>query len=237
MRPDVGVVIVAAGRGTRLGGEPKQFRELGGVPMLQRAMDPFISHPDVSMVAVVVPPESAARPPAWLAEIIGIRVRVVAGGTERHHSVKAGLAVLSEACEIVVVHDGARPFVSAEIIDQTIAIARSGRAAIAALPLSDTVKEAEQSGETVTVRRTVPREELWRAQTPQAFPRVLLERAHAELADFPATDDAQLLEELGHPVVLVPDLSSNIKITTLEDLEIAEALLHLRPASRQPARS
>jgi 2-C-methyl-D-erythritol 4-phosphate cytidylyltransferase len=89
----------------------------------------------------------------------------------------------------------------------------------------------------VTVRRTIPREELWRAQTPQAFPRVLLERAHVELAEFPATDDAQLLEELGHPVVLVPDLSSNIKITTLEDLEIAEALLHLRPASRQPARS
>ena len=235
MQPDVGVVVVAAGRGVRLGGIPKQFRDLGGVPLLLRALEPFLSHPEVAMIVTVVPPEEALRPPDWLADIIGLRLRVVAGGDERHDSVRAGLAALSAACEIVLIHDGARPFPSPEVIEQVITIARSGRAAIAALPLGDTLKEAERTDDGVVVRRTIPRDELWRAQTPQAFPRGLIERAYLEGREIPATDDAQLVERLGVPVVLVPDLSNNLKITTAEDLQIAEALLSHRLAARNHA--
>lgn len=202
------------------------------MPLLLRALDPFLSHPEVAMVAAAVPPEEAARPPDWLAEIAGVRLRLVPGGDERQQSVRAGLAVLSTACEIVLVHDGARPFPSHEVIEQIITIARSGRAAIAAMPLGDTLKEAERTDDGVVVRRTIPRDELWRAQTPQGFPRALIERAHAEAGDQPATDDAQLVERLGVPVVLVPDVSSNLKITTPEDLEIAEALLTVRLSAR-----
>lgn len=237
MQPDIGVVVVAAGRGVRLGGVPKQFRDLGGIPLLLRALEPFLSHPDVAMIATVVPPEEARRPPDWLADIIGLRLRVVAGGDERHDSVRAGLAALSPACEIVLIHDGARPFPSNEVIEQVIAIARSGRAAIAALPLGDTLKEAERTDDGVVVRRTIPRDELWRAQTPQAFPRGLIERAHLEGREIPTTDDAQLVERLGVPVVLVPDLTNNLKITTPEDLQIAEALLSQRLAARAHAQS
>ncbi|HEX9894309.1 MAG TPA: 2-C-methyl-D-erythritol 4-phosphate cytidylyltransferase, partial [Gemmatimonadales bacterium] len=204
------------------------------VPLLLRALDPFLTHPEVAMVVAVVPPEEAERPPDWLAEIAGVRLRVVSGGGERYESVRAGLAVLSSACEIVLVHDGARPFPSHDVIEQVVAVARSGRAAIAALPLGDTLKEAERTDDGVVVRRTIPRDELWRAQTPQGFPRALIERAYLENADLVSTDDAQLVERLGVPVVLVPDLSSNLKVTTPEDLQIAEALL---VSARQPVRS
>jgi 2-C-methyl-D-erythritol 4-phosphate cytidylyltransferase len=222
------VVVVGAGRGSRVGGVPKQFRMLGGVPMLHRAMEPFLAHPGVAMVVVVVPPEYAARPPAWLSEITGLRVRVIEGGAERSQSVRAGLTLLPESCSVVLVHDGARPFPSRDVIDQVIAVVRSGRAATAAVPLAETLKEAERTDDGVVVRRTIPRDELWRAHTPQGFPRDLLVRAHQALGDDPATDDAQLVERIGGPVVLVPDVSSNLKVTTLEDLEVAEALLRVR---------
>jgi 2-C-methyl-D-erythritol 4-phosphate cytidylyltransferase len=232
LQPDIGVILVAAGRGVRLGGRPKQFRDLCGVPVLLRALEPFLSHPEVAMIAAVVPPEEGHRPPDWLAEIAGVRLRIVPGGDERQASVRAGLSVLSEACQIVLVHDGARPFPSGDVIEQVIAVARSGRAAIAALPVGDTLKEAERTDDGIIVRRTIPRDEMWRAQTPQGFPRAVFEQAHREGAELPATDDAQLVERLGVPVVLVPDLSSNLKITTPEDLEIAEALLAFRLQAR-----
>lgn len=235
MQPDIGVVVVAAGRGVRLGGRPKQFRDLCGVPVLLRSLEPFLSHPQVAMIAAVVPPEEAHHPPDWLAEIAGVRLRIVPGGDERESSVRAGLAVLSDACQIVLVHDGARPFPSHEVIEQVIEVARSGRAATAALPVGDTLKEAERTDDGIVVKRTLSRDELWRAQTPQGFPRAVFEQAHAEGGDLPATDDAQLVERLGIPVVLVPDLSSNLKITTAEDLEIAEALLQFRLNARAQA--
>ncbi len=228
----MGVVLVAAGRGVRLGGTPKQFRPVGGVPMLLRALEPFLEHPEVVAIAAVIPPEAVRQPPAWLVEVTGIRLRVVAGGAERAESVRAGMAVLPPECAIVLVHDGARPFPSRDVIDQVIAVARSGRAAIAAVPLTDTLKEAERTDDGIVVRRTVSRHELWRAQTPQGFPRALLERAHTEGRDLPATDDAQLVERLDLPVVLVPDVGTNLKVTTLEDLDLAEALVAARLTSR-----
>ncbi len=227
---DVGVVVVAAGRGLRLGGVPKQFRDLSGIPVLRSALEPFLSHPDVIFTVAVVPPDVAQRPPDWLAEITGIRLGVVSGGTVRSDSVRAGLQALPEQAQVILVHDGARPFPSRDVIDQVIGIARSGRAAIAAIPLGDTLKEAERTDSGITVRRTIPRDELWRAQTPQGFPRALITQAHADTGGLDATDDAQLVERLGIPVVLVPDVPTNLKITTLEDLEMADALIARRLA-------
>lgn len=227
---DVGVVVVAAGRGLRLGGVPKQFRDLSGIPVLRSALEPFLSHPDVIFTVAVVPPDEAQKPPDWLAEITGIRLGVVAGGAARSDSVRAGLAALPEQATVILVHDGARPFPSRDVIDQVIAVARTGRAAIAAIPLGDTLKEAERTDSGITVRRTLPRDELWRAQTPQGFPRAIITKAHADTGGLDATDDAQLVERLGIPVVLVPDVPTNLKITTLEDLEMADALIARRMA-------
>lgn len=219
---DVGVVVVAAGAGRRAGGgTPKQFREIGGVPMVLRALRPFAAHPEVAHVAVVVPRAVAAEPPPWLAALRGAGVGLVAGGAERGDSVAAGLGALPAECRIVLVHDGARPFPSRTTIDAVIAEARGGRAALAAIPVSDTIKQAAVGSRLVA--RTVARDHLWRAATPQGFPRPLLERAYAA-ASAGATDDAALVEALGEPVVLVPDDPGNLKVTTDADFVVAEAL-------------
>jgi len=225
--PDVGVVIVAAGAGVRAGpGEPKQFRSILGVPMLLRALRPFTSHPDVDHVVVTLPPGYAERPPEWLGRLAGERLTLVAGGASRAHSVAAGLHALRPSA-IVLVHDAARPFVLRGTIDAVIARARAGVAAVAALPLSDTVKEVtEEAGGGRRIARTVPRERLWRAQTPQGFPREMLEQVYAKRGklDGAATDDAELCERAGLPVEVVPDSPHNLKVTTAEDFRIAEAL-------------
>jgi 2-C-methyl-D-erythritol 4-phosphate cytidylyltransferase len=222
---DVGVVVVAAGRGSRLGGTvPKQFVPVAGVPVVLRAIRPFLGHPEVARVALVLPPEHAARPPEFLAPLLGPGLALVAGGRERADSVAAGLGALGPECEIVLVHDGARPFVDPGVIDAVIAHARAGEGAVAAVPLSDTLK-AQAPGDVTRVDRTVPREGLWRAQTPQGFPRRLLEQAYAlGRAGRSATDDASLVEACGAVVRLVPDSPRNLKITTRDDLALAEAL-------------
>ncbi len=220
------MVVVAAGRGTRVGGElPKQFLPVGGVPLLLRAVRPFASHPEVAQVAVVLAPQDAERPPEFLASLLGEALTVTAGGRERADSVAAGIRTLSPDCEIVLVHDGARPFVDRAVIDAVIAHARAGEGAIAAVPVSDTIKEAA-SGDPTAVGRTVPRDRLWRAQTPQGFPRRVLEdaydRAGADASQ--ATDEASLVEAHGVVVRLVPDSPRNLKVTTRDDLALAEAL-------------
>lgn len=218
------MVVVAAGRGTRLGGDlPKQYLPIAGVPIVLRALRPFTSHPDVAQVALVLPAADAADPPAFLRGVVGQRLVVVAGGVERRDSVAAGLAALDPACRTVLVHDAARPFVDRPVIDAVIAYARAGEGAVAAVPVSDTLKEADGIDGS-RIRRTVPRDGLWRAQTPQGFPRAALERAYAEAGAGPATDDAALVERIGVLVRLVPDSSHNLKITTAEDLAMAELL-------------
>ena len=227
----MGVVIVAAGQGTRLGGAvPKQYLPLGGVPLLLRALRPFTAHPEVGHTVVVLPAAEAAAPPAWLAAVLGGTLTVTAGGAERSESVARGLAALPPACEVVLVHDAARPFVDPALISAVIAVARRGEGAVPAVPVGDTLKEAETdspAGEAPRVRRTVPRDSLYRAQTPQGFPRAVLEAAHARaaVAGGSATDDALLVEQLGVPVRLLPGSARNLKITTEEDLRIAERLL------------
>jgi 2-C-methyl-D-erythritol 4-phosphate cytidylyltransferase len=225
---DVAAVIVAAGQGSRFGGSvPKQFLSLGGQPVLLHAIRPFTSHPEVAGVIVVLPEADASDPPGWLASIAGESLRIVAGGATRKESVANGIAALGDDIAIALVHDGARPFPPREAIDGGIAAARDGHGAVPALPVSDTIKRADQFGRVLT---TVPREGLWRAQTPQAFPLPLLRRAHqCALPDgVAATDDAMLVELAGGCVDLLPGDPRNLKITTALDLELAEWLLQRR---------
>jgi 2-C-methyl-D-erythritol 4-phosphate cytidylyltransferase len=224
---DVGAIVVAAGRGTRFGGgdAPKQYQLIGGVPMVLRALRPFTSHPEVAQVVLVLPPADAARPPSFLSDISGSGLTIVAGGDHRRDSVRAGLAALWAECAVVLVHDGARPFVERAVIDAVIGHARRGESAVPAVLLSDTLKEVASDDPTL-IARTRPRARLWRAQTPQGFPRTVLEEAHARAArtGHRATDDSALVESMGLPVRLVPDSTRNIKITTPEDLALAELL-------------
>ena len=226
MPRDVGVVVVAAGQGSRVGGEtPKQYRPIAGVPMVLRALRPFTAHPEVVEVVLVLPAEDAAAPPEFLRNLTAAGLRLVAGGAERADSVAAGLAALDPACTTVLVHDAARPFVQRGVIDAVIAHARAGEGAVAAVRVSDTLKEAAAADPT-RIGRTVARDGLWRAQTPQGFPRAVIERAHREAArgGAPATDDATLVERTGVTVRLVPDSPRNLKVTTPEDLALAELL-------------
>jgi 2-C-methyl-D-erythritol 4-phosphate cytidylyltransferase len=217
----VGVVVVAAGSGSRIGGPPKQYRAIAGVPMVLRAVRPFAAHRDVAQVVLVLPPSDAASPPDFLRAATGDGLTLAAGGQERSDSVVAGLAALRPECRIVLVHDAARPFVETSTIDAVIREARLGAGAVAAVAVTDTVKEVGPDGGIV---RTVPRERLWRAQTPQGFPRELLERAHAEARTHgvSATDDAMLVERLGARVCVVPDSPHNRKVTTADDLAWAD---------------
>jgi 2-C-methyl-D-erythritol 4-phosphate cytidylyltransferase len=224
---DVGAIVVAAGRGVRFGSEtPKQYQLVGGIPIAVRAVSAFTMHPDVAHVVLVLPPRDAANPPAFLSAISALSAfSVVPGGTHRGDSVRAGLEALHPECVIVLVHDGARPFPERRVIDMVVDYARRGEGACPAIPLGDTLKEVEPNDPT-RILRTRPRAQLWRAQTPQGFPRQILEEAHARAARIGhrATDDAALVESMGHTVRLVPDSSRNIKVTTPEDLALAQLL-------------
>jgi 2-C-methyl-D-erythritol 4-phosphate cytidylyltransferase len=155
---------------------------------------------------------------------------IIPGGSHRGDSVRAGLAALRADCRTVLVHDAARPFVDRTVIDAVIGLARAGEGAVPAVPLSDTLKEATV-GDSTLIRRTRPRARLWRAQTPQGFPRAVLEKAHARAArgGHRATDDAALVEAIGVSVRLVPDSCRNLKVTTPEDLALAELLAGASP--------
>ncbi len=225
-----GVVIPSGGRGTRLSGEgggpPKQFRELGGVPMLLRALRPFAAHPAVAEIVIPLPEDALRRPPVWLREATDDRVRLIAGGATRAESVHRGVRALSEACTVILVHDAARPFVTDDTVSAVVRRAANGSAAIAAVPISDTVKLADETGE--WVQETVDRRRLWRAQTPQGFPRQLLLDAYSSRSNWAEeghTDEAALVEAAGFRVALVLDSTRNIKVTTPNDLIIAEALI------------
>jgi 2-C-methyl-D-erythritol 4-phosphate cytidylyltransferase len=216
------VIVVAAGRGVRHGGAvPKQFMPLGGAPVLLHALRPFTSHPEIAQVVVVLAAGDLASPPQWLADLVGDMVTLAEGGAERADSVRAGLAALHTDCTVVLVHDGARPFPSRDLIDAGIGAARHGHAAVPAIPVADTLKRATEYGQ---ILGTVDRDGLWRAQTPQAFPRELLQRAHDAglTAGVPATDDAMLVELLGARVDLIPGSPRNLKITTADDFILAE---------------
>lgn len=224
---NVGVVIVAGGSGTRVGGtELKQFRWVAGKPMLLHSVQTFMAHPEVVNVVCVLPASHAADPPPWLFQCDIERLMISLGGRTRTESVYHGLQDLADTAEIVLVHDAARPFVDLATIDRVIAAARGGIAAVAGLEVVDTLKQADAEGRVV---RTVPREGLWRAQTPQGFPRPMLWAAHqaARKEAVEATDDATLVERLGHPVTMVRGSEGALKITAEDDFARAEALYPL----------
>jgi 2-C-methyl-D-erythritol 4-phosphate cytidylyltransferase len=225
---DVGVIIVAGGKGRRLGGdELKQFRWIGGKPMLLHSLQIFHEREDVAMVVVVLPYEHVGDPPPWLFQCDTERLLLSVGGRERSDSVRNGLEDLPDGISVVVVHDAARPFVTHAMIDSVIAEARAGNAAVPGIPVVDTLKRTGADGE---VLETVDRTGLMRIQTPQAFPVAMIERAHADAvqARVTATDDAALCERLGLRVVVVPGSERAMKITTEADFARAEALSILR---------
>ena len=193
--------------------------------MLVRAVRPFLGHPRVGPVVVVLPPQDAGSPPSWLLSEAPGRIVVTQGGASRQESVACGLATLPAGPAIVLVHDAARPFIERALIDRVIAVAELGAVGVPALPLAETVKETDAAG---LVVRTVPRERLVAVQTPQAFPRGTLETAHQRAkGEGAATDDAALCERLGTAVRVVAGSSCNLKITTAEDFALAEALAGL----------
>jgi 2-C-methyl-D-erythritol 4-phosphate cytidylyltransferase len=225
--PDVGVIIVAAGSSTRLGGsELKQFRWLAGKPLLLHSVEIFQKRKDVALIICVLPRSHAADPPPWLFQTDTDRLLVSTGGKERGDSVLSGLEDLPDEVSIVLVHDAARPLATDETIDNVITEARRGRGAVAALPVVDTLKEVDVDGR---ILRTVDRTRLWRAQTPQGFPREMLERAYVEArrAGITATDDAALCEHIGAPVVVVRGSERAMKVTEESDFARAERLATL----------
>jgi len=194
--------------------------------MLLHSVQRFQARADVAMVVCVLPRGYAADPPPWLFQVDLDRLLISVGGRVRQESVANGLEDLIPEVEVVVVHDAARPLLTDATIDAVIAAARSGRGAVAALPVIDTLKEVADDG---SITRTIDRKGLWRAQTPQAFPRAVLERAHEEArrARIVATDDAGLCERLGIPVIVVPGSERAMKITAESDFARAEALATL----------
>ena len=227
----MGAIVVAAGRSTRMGGADKLFAPLGGVPLLARALRAFQDSPLVDRIVLVLSAANLERGRELAAEYgIGKLAAACEGGPRRQDSVRLGLDALG-TCDWVLVHDGARPLLSAELIERGLAAARETGAAVPAVPLADTVKEAAADG---MVERTLDRSRLWAAQTPQVFRYDLLLRAHREVtAEVTAdvTDDAAMLEALGLPVKLFEGSPANIKVTTPEDLRLAEALLEAGTAS------
>ena len=221
----VTAIIAAGGRGSRLGSpEPKQLLSVAGRPILQRSVDAFALHPQISDVIVALPSDLAAAPPPYLRHH---PIRVVEGGARRQDSVSRAFAHVAQASEIVIIHDAARPFVSASLISRTIEAAGEHGAAIAAMPVTDTVKRGDAEGR---ITGTLPRGEIFLAQTPQAFRREVLVAALASASTtVDATDEAMLAEQAGYRVQLVDGDPSNIKITTVSDLEAAARLA--RPAT------
>ncbi len=216
-------IIAAGGRGARFGADaPKQLLLLGGVPILQRSVEAFLGSARIDEVVVALPGELAVAPPRYLLNR-GVRLRLVEGGPRRQDSVANAFAQIADLADIVVIHDAARPLVSEALIARTIDAALASGAAIAALAATDTVKRGS-AGRVIV--GTVPRDEVFLAQTPQAFRvDVLREALNLTSATVDATDEATLAERAGHPVTLVDGERTNIKITTQDDLEMAERLI------------
>ena len=191
--------------------------------MLLHGLQLFQSRPDVAMVVCVLPRSHAGDPPPWIFQSDHERLGVTVGGRTRGDSVIAGLEELPDEIRVVLVHDAARPLVTMDVVDRVIHAARAGTGAVAALPVVDTLKEVGEDGRIV---RTVPREGLWRAQTPQGFPREMIDQAYltARREGLEATDDAALCERLGYPVSVVRGTELALKVTVEEDFARAEAL-------------
>ncbi len=218
-------IIPAAGSGSRMNlDHPKQFHTLAGMPLLIHTVRAFLVNPHIDRCIVVVPADwlDSTRTLLDRHGLDQAKVTVTAGGRRRQDSVQAGLLLLDDSTDIVLVHDGARPLVSQDLIDRCYQAAREHGAAIAAIPVKDTLKRTNTSQ---YVAATIDRQGLWQAQTPQAVRRVLLEGAYRKSGQEDATDESSLLERAGIPVFLVEGSETNMKITRPEDLLLAEILM------------
>lgn len=224
---NTGVVIVAAGSGKRMGAQRnKLWLPLQGKPILSHAIELFVNHPQVTEIVLVVSEKDYADVNQLVMQS-GYNVQLVLGGSERQESVSNGLAALSSSCEYVLVHDAARPFLTADQITELIKRVQLDHAAILAVPVKDTIKVVGTNGK---VEATPARESLWAVQTPQAFRLALVKEAHAAAVSggMLGTDDAMLVEWYGHPVTVVMGSYENIKITTPDDLWLGEEILRKR---------
>jgi 2-C-methyl-D-erythritol 4-phosphate cytidylyltransferase len=228
MKMQCAALITAGGSGTRMGtAMPKQYLDVLGVPVLARTNLAFERHASIDFIIVTVPEGDEEQCRVKIVEAFGLSKvrRIVAGGGTRQESVYNGLQRLEDA-RIVTIHDGVRPLVSAETIEATIDAAIKTSAAVACVPVKETVKKQLE-----TRLETVPREGLWLAHTPQTFERSLILEAYRAAAaeGYEGTDDAALVERLGRPVTVVEDSELNIKITTPADLRMGEIFLQAFP--------
>ena len=211
----IAVIIAAGGSGKRMG-RPKQFLPLAGKAVVEWTIEVFRKIKVVGQIVLAVPEDDLER-----AKNLG--VTVVAGGEERGDSVKNGLKAVAFDTDIVMIHDGARPLITPDIIEKAISEAKEYGAAVVGVPVKDTIKRV---GDDLIIKDTVDRQALWSAQTPQVFKYEIITRAYAKKGS--ATDDAKLVEDLGIKVKMVMGSYENIKITTPEDLIVAEAILRSR---------
>ena len=219
-------LITAAGKGSRMNMDiNKQYIEIGGKPILARTIQIFEECDQVDEIILVVNSNDIVYCKQNIIDAFGFQkvAAIVAGGETRQESVYNGLIQINESCGIVLIHDGARPFVSGESIVESIAIADESGSACVAVPVKDTIKSADRDN---LVQQTLDRSMLWSIQTPQTFRYHLILEAHKKALEdgFSGTDDAMLVERLGHPLRLVYGSYYNIKITTEEDLVMAEAI-------------
>jgi 2-C-methyl-D-erythritol 4-phosphate cytidylyltransferase len=221
-------IVLAAGEGRRLGGNrSKVFLPLAGRPLLLRTLDRVFSARSVENVVVVVAAHEIARCETMLRSDAALRGRpwlLQMGGATRQQSAKLGLEKVRSDADMVMIHDGARPFASASLIDRCVEFAADKEAVVVGLPARDTIKIVSQEGR---IQSTPERSSLWEIQTPQVFKRELIIQAHerAEQEDVEVTDDAMLVERLGKAVFVVEGERTNFKITVPEDVWLAEALL------------
>ena len=241
--PGIIAILPAAGFGTRMGGEsPKQFRLLDGVPLLLFTLRRLAACPSITEFLVATRGDEIEPLGARLAEErLGRPLRVVSGGDTRQESVGNALAQAPQDAELILVHDAVRPLVTREQVERVIAEARARRAAILGIPAMDTVKEVKRAslpGDVALITATIPRERVVLAQTPQVFDAALLREAFARAAadGFTASDEAGLVERLGHDVFVVLGSERNLKITRPGDLELAEFYLRQERAHAAGAR-
>lgn len=219
------VIIPAAGSGTRMKlNHPKQYHQVAGAPILVHTIRSFLECSFVGQLIVVVPTDRIVETNHLFKDnhIQDQRLSIIAGGARRQDSVFNGLNAVNENFKTVLVHDGARPLIKKQLIDEVFKQATLHGAAIAAIPVKDTLKKSDEAQ---CIDMTVPREQLWQAQTPQGAQVTLLKRAYLENDDKDVTDEASLLEAAGIPVKLVEGSETNLKVTRPEDLHIAEKLL------------
>ncbi|ABR50578.1 2-C-methyl-D-erythritol 4-phosphate cytidylyltransferase [Alkaliphilus metalliredigens QYMF] len=231
----VTVIVVAAGKGKRMGRSyNKQYIMLENKPILYHTLAVFEKHSEINEIILVVASGEEEYCQGQIIKKYGLKKvrKVVAGGSERRNSVKNGLEELEEACEVVLVHDGARPFITKEVITKSIEVAYEEGAVIVAVPVKDTIKRVNEKMEVV---ETPERQQLWAVQTPQVFRSGILKRAYKEAEDFErvGTDDAVLVEAAGYTVKVVLGIYENIKVTTPEDLIIGQGILNQRKDGEQ----